>query len=216
MSKGYFPLFFDTLEETLDLNDEEFGRLIRASLMYAMGDAEYQDYITGNERYAFRFIKGQIDRNIEIKNIRAKAGSSRKEQNETNENKDDQSEAKQLKEKEKEKKKEQEELFERFWAVYPRHVNKPAAKKAFLALKPDEELLKTMMDAVDRQKKSPQWQDQQYIPHPATWLHGNRWEDDVQMNKSKAGAVTAQNYSQRDYEGEQEEAMRRMLEELNK
>lgn len=94
MAKGYMPLFFDTFEETDNLTDEEFGRLIRAAGYYATGKDGWESMITGNERYAFPFLKGQIDRNKSISQKRAKAGSTRKEQTETNENKPKQTETK--------------------------------------------------------------------------------------------------------------------------
>ena len=36
-----------------------------------------------------------------------------------------------------------------------------------------------LLAAIASQKKSPQWQKDngQFIPHPATWLNGQRWED---------------------------------------
>ena len=77
-------------------------------------------------------------------------------------------------------------------------------------MKPDEELLAEMLDAIDKQKKSNQWQEAQFIPHPTTWLHGRRWEDDVAQGKT-IRAVTAQEYTQRDYSDEDEDAKRRML-----
>lgn len=105
MGKGYLPLFFDTFEETQDLTDEEFGRLIRAIGLYTSGSDNWEEKITGNERYAFRFLRGQVDRNLEIREARAQAGRSKKEQQETNENKPEQNETKIPKEKEEEKEK---------------------------------------------------------------------------------------------------------------
>lgn len=70
--------------------------------------------------------------------------------------------------------------FAEFWAVYPRHVAKAAAEKAWNKLNPDEELLKAMLSAVEKAKNSRQWQEEggKYIPHPATWLNQRRWEDE--------------------------------------
>lgn len=69
--------------------------------------------------------------------------------------------------------------FDRFWAAYPRKDAKKTARRAFDKIDPDEELLNAMLDAVSRQRASPQWQkdDGQYIPMPATWLNGERWKD---------------------------------------
>lgn len=69
--------------------------------------------------------------------------------------------------------------FDRFWSLYPRKQSKSAAFKAFQKLNPDEDLLGLMLDALVQQAKSPQWTKDggEYIPHPATWLNGRRWED---------------------------------------
>ena len=69
--------------------------------------------------------------------------------------------------------------FDAFWASYPRKVAKQDAVKAWNKLKPSEELVQTILAAVQDQDKSRQWQrdDGQYIPYPATWLNGKRWQD---------------------------------------
>ena len=71
--------------------------------------------------------------------------------------------------------------FDRFWSAYPRHVGKQAAAKVFGKLAPDDELLGVMLAALGRQRDSEQWQRDggQYVPHPATWLKGRRWEDEI-------------------------------------
>ena len=73
-------------------------------------------------------------------------------------------------------------LFERFWNAYPkaRRQGKVAARKAWAKLSPDMALCRVMADALDRQKRSAEWQREggRYIPHPSTWLNGHRWEDE--------------------------------------
>lgn len=72
--------------------------------------------------------------------------------------------------------------FAQFWELYPKRVAKQAAAKAFGRIKPDEALMRKILDAVQRQKDSPQWREEggKYIPNPATWLNGRRWEDEEQ------------------------------------
>lgn len=70
-------------------------------------------------------------------------------------------------------------LFDMFWSAYPRKTNKGFAKKVFQKLKVDKALLDKMVLAIGQQKKSDQWKNPQYIPHPSTWLNGERWEDEV-------------------------------------
>ena len=104
-------------------------------------------------------------------------------------------------ESETEKRKAHEGRFERFWKAYPKKVSKPGAKKAFDKLKPTDELLQTMLTAIERQKGSEQWtkDNGQFIPYPATWLNNNRWEDELTAAKRKP--LPAADFEQRDYSG---------------
>ena len=205
MARSYIPVYFDLLEEAQELTDQEFGRMIRAAIMYARGIPDYMDNITGNERFVFRFLVGQIDRNNAISDARAKAGANKRMQNETNANKTKQTRTKK-------ESKADNGLFERFWNEYPRKVNKPGAQKAFLKINPDEALVGVMLAAITKQKASSQWQESQYIPHPATWLNGHRWEDEVKPMSAKT--VSAQQYEQRDYSNVQDEIVREQEAEI--
>lgn len=66
--------------------------------------------------------------------------------------------------------------FGRFWAAYPRKQAKQSAVRAWNKLKPSPELVEAMLAAIVVQSGSEQWQ-RGFIPHPATWLNGQRWED---------------------------------------
>lgn len=72
--------------------------------------------------------------------------------------------------------------FSEFWDHYPRKVGKTAAERTFKKLKPSTALFQTILAALDAQKCTEQWQRDggQYIPYPATWLNGRRWEDEIQ------------------------------------
>ena len=80
-----------------------------------------------------------------------------------------------------EKTKEQKERFSLFWTAYPKKKSKADAEKAFKKLNPDKQLLDTMLGALEEQKRSQDWNrnNGQFIPYPATWLNGRRWEDDA-------------------------------------
>ena len=106
--------------------------------------------------------------------------------------------------------------FNAFWKEYPKKVSKVAAIKAWKKLKPDDALYDTIMSALEKWKMTEEWRRDggQYIPHPATWLNGRRWEDEIQGKRntvSPVRTVVAQQYTQRDYDNEQADAMRRML-----
>ena len=93
--------------------------------------------------------------------------------------------------------------FEKFWALYPRHEGKQAARKAFDRLNVDDGLLGIMVNAITKQRQSAQWADPRYVPHPATWLNGRRWEDEPVSGQGGGKRVSAQQYEQRDYDEEE-------------
>lgn len=71
--------------------------------------------------------------------------------------------------------------FEDFWSAYPRKVSKPQAQKAWRKLNPDTQALSAILAGLERDRRSDQWlrDGGQFIPHPATWLNGRRWEDET-------------------------------------
>ena len=78
------------------------------------------------------------------------------------------------------KSKRQEQLFDDFWAQYPKKRSKGQAEKTWVKLKPDEQLFKAILDGLERAKTSAEWltDDGQYIPYPSTWLNAKGWEDE--------------------------------------
>lgn len=68
--------------------------------------------------------------------------------------------------------------FEAFWAAYPKRVAKGAAFRAWKRQTAHQNL-DAILAATEAQKTTRQWQTEngRYIPHPATWLNGRRWED---------------------------------------
>jgi len=71
--------------------------------------------------------------------------------------------------------------FDDFWIAYPRKVAKGAARRAFtqaLKLASAEEIIagaQTFAQHVRSEQTEPK-----YIPHPATWLNGERWDDELE------------------------------------
>ena len=80
-------------------------------------------------------------------------------------------------------KREFEDKFEIFWNEYPRHDNKQKTIKWFEKNNPSNELLEIMLEKIRLLKQTNQWKNKQYIPMPTTWLNGNRWEDEVIIEK---------------------------------
>lgn len=74
---------------------------------------------------------------------------------------------------------EQRTRFDRFWAAYPRKEGKDAAWREWLRRSPDDSLLEIILSQIALQRASQQWADPQFIPHPRTWLHQGRWQDET-------------------------------------
>lgn len=74
--------------------------------------------------------------------------------------------------------------FDEFWEVWPKHVARPAAERAWAKLKPDSALRDKIVDDVRTRARSTNWtkEDGQFIPHPATYINGRRWEDEATTN----------------------------------
>ena len=75
------------------------------------------------------------------------------------------------------------DLFPKFWKLYPNKKGKAAAEKAWKKLKVTDDLFTLIAQGLAKQCASPGWiKDKgQFIPHPATWLNGKRWEDEVEV-----------------------------------
>lgn len=69
-------------------------------------------------------------------------------------------------------------MFDRFWASYPKKVDKQRAFASFKRLKPTEELLTTVLGHLSEMCHSPDWTRDggRYIPNPTTYLNNRRWE----------------------------------------
>jgi len=81
-------------------------------------------------------------------------------------------------------------LFDQFWQVWPNKAGRKAALKAWQRIRPDAALLARMLAALAQAVSSPQWTQAggRYIPLPATWLNGARWEDEPQGSQTAHGS----------------------------
>jgi len=68
-------------------------------------------------------------------------------------------------------------FFENFWSLYPRKVAKKAAMKAFEKVKSNQDVVLSRL----KNTITTEWAGKEirFIPHPATWLNGERWEDEL-------------------------------------
>jgi len=75
--------------------------------------------------------------------------------------------------------------FEEFWHHYPHKVDKARARKAFGKI--DVKKLLLVIEGADQFAHDPNLPARAYIPYPATWLNGERWEDGPLPARSKRG-----------------------------
>ena len=77
---------------------------------------------------------------------------------------------------------EQEERFDEFWAMYPRRVGRGAAQKKFTkALTRDS--IKNIMTGLTAMVETCRATEKRFIPHAATWLHQDRWLDEIETEQ---------------------------------
>ena len=71
------------------------------------------------------------------------------------------------------------DYFSDFWKEYPKKTAKADAQKAFGKLNMNDALMERVMDGLFRAIESEAWLKDggKFIPYPATWINGRRWED---------------------------------------
>ena len=74
------------------------------------------------------------------------------------------------------------ESFDLFWSAYPVKKAKKKAQASWAKIRPDADLFAKIMNSLNKHKKSPQWTKDggQFIPHAATWLNQERWNDELE------------------------------------
>lgn len=79
--------------------------------------------------------------------------------------------------------------FDSFWETYPKKKAKPRDIKAWLKVNPDADLQAVILRAVETEKGTRDWLKEggKYVPHPASWLNDQRWEDEVENASIDAG-----------------------------
>lgn len=71
------------------------------------------------------------------------------------------------------------EGFDQFYRLYPRRQKRPDAEKAWRKLSPEQR--QAAMAALPAHCQRPDWLKDggQFVPLPASWLNGQRWEDEL-------------------------------------
>lgn len=74
--------------------------------------------------------------------------------------------------------------FECWYSAYPRREGRGQALRAYRTAR-KKVSAEILLNAVKRDARRFEGKDRQFIPHPATWLNGERWADDAQPQNSK-------------------------------
>lgn len=85
---------------------------------------------------------------------------------------------------------EQLQLFERFYAAYPKKVDRATAERAWAKIDPppDEAMTETIIKAVEDSKKyDSRFRERQYTPNPASWLNAKGYLNDYSGGDRDAG-----------------------------
>jgi hypothetical protein len=70
-------------------------------------------------------------------------------------------------------------MFDEFWMLYPRKVAKASARKAWQKLTETQQLEAAKAIASHCQYWKAKETALEFIPHAATWLNQERWEDEL-------------------------------------
>jgi len=76
-----------------------------------------------------------------------------------------------------------EEQFECWWGTYPRKIAKANARKAFVKAIKKTTMEKMLKGITEYVACKPDWQE---FAHPASWLNGERWDDQWEPPQPKA------------------------------
>ena len=73
--------------------------------------------------------------------------------------------------------------FDDFWEAWPKKEDKQSAKKKWVVMKLDPIADTIIENVIFRTENDVRWRGRQYIPYPATFLNGRRWEDEMIQTK---------------------------------
>jgi len=76
-------------------------------------------------------------------------------------------------------------MFDEFWSLYPRKIAKAVARKAWQRLTDEQQLMAAKAIDTHCQYWSAKETELEFIPHPATWLNQERWEDELVIEPKK-------------------------------
>lgn len=193
----HFPIFDDQYEAVAFLTDEELGSVVRAVMRFMRnGEESAFDGVAG---MFYQVLRAQFIRQWGFQVNGADGGRPRKEiiekdgreeitplstvetpvfLREDNRRgvKGDKTDS--LSHSSAKSQRLSDEDFAVFWKAYPRKESKVRARKAFAKA---DARLDMLLQALEAQKQTGQWQSDggRFIPYASTWLNQKRWEDDL-------------------------------------
>ena len=76
-------------------------------------------------------------------------------------------------------------MFDEFWSIYPRKVNKAVARKSWQRLTEAQQLMAAKAISVHCDYWKAKETELEFIPHASTWLNGERYEDEIVIEPKK-------------------------------
>jgi hypothetical protein len=71
------------------------------------------------------------------------------------------------------------EDFLRFYSAYPKKISKGDAWKAWKQFSKKLPQIDELLAILEKHKAQEGWKNTQYIPYPASWIRGLKWEDEI-------------------------------------
>lgn len=175
----FYASFWDALN---GLPKKDQLPVFRAVVSYGLY-GEHSETLSTSQNAFFALMRPVLEASRK-KAANGKHGGSKPKANGKQDESEKENEIEKEKENEIEYECKKELAFDKFWEAYPRKVGKAKAEAAFLKVTVGIDVL---LAAIEQQKKSAQWQkeDGQFIPHPATWLNGKRWEDQLDCTQEQ-------------------------------
>jgi len=185
--KNSFILHHDTLSVIEELTDEQAGQIIKEIYRISMHlnnpeKAKKPIGLSGLLNSVLHPFKMQLYRDFETYKATAlrnaengkKGGRPPLQKNQSKPKKADS-------DKGNDKVSDKEKDFEIFWSAWPKKKAKGQAEAKFKSMYQKLPPLKQLLEAIDNQKTTKQWKENQgqFIPHASTWLNAKGWLDEV-------------------------------------
>lgn len=94
---------------------------------------------------------------------------------------------------------EAEKMFNQFWEAYPKKVDKKGCMRKFIKIENLADIFPDIMSALEHQKKSKQWNEEngKFIPHPSTWINQERWTlaNEVEERQARIDDVASEHFN---------------------